>query len=299
MKFLKWIGIILLGLVGLLCVAAFILVKKAESSINKKYVVDPVALTLPSDSASLDRGKVLAMQCRHCHGDQLEGKSLFDDPSLGSIYTPNITKGKGSVVLNFTDKDWIRAVRNGVSTEGRGLFIMPANDFHAMNERDLGSVIAFVKSVPPVDKAAGKTELKAMAKILIGVGAFGEIFPANKIDHKAGFTGSYPPAGETKEYGCYLVDITGCRTCHGDKLNGAKAGDPNSPPGPNLTPTGMLSKWSQQEFIQVFRKGITPEGKALNDLFMPYKAISAHSDEELSAIYLYLKTLPAMPNGYK
>lgn len=299
MKILKWIGIILISLIIIACGVAFFMIKKADALLNKRYTVEPVAVVLPNDSASLAHGKLLASGCYECHGDKLEGKDFFNDPNIGTIYTPNITSGKGSAVAKFTDKDWVRAVRNGVAPDGRGLFVMPAQDFHHMSEADLGAVIAYVKRVPPVDKDPGKTDLKWMGKLLIGIGAFGNVIPAEEIDQKAGFAESHPSPGITTEYGKYLVDISGCRSCHGKELNGFKGGDPKSPPSPNLTPGGVLANWSQEDFIKIFRTGSTPEGITLNNKFMPWKAIGNYPDEYLTSIYLYLKSLPKMTDGYK
>ena len=70
------------------------------------------------------------------------------------------------------------------------------------------------------------------------------------------------------------------------------------PPASNLTPAGEISGWADADFITTMRTGINPAGKAL-DSFMPYRYIGRLTDDELLAIYLYLKTLPAMPIGGK
>ncbi|TXH58438.1 MAG: c-type cytochrome [Bacteroidia bacterium] len=299
MKILKWIGIILLFLVGIVCGVVFFMVNKADNILSKKYTVEPVKVTLPTDSISLARGKLLASGCYECHGDHLEGKVFFEDPSIGTVYSPNLTMGKGSVVANFSDKDWVRAVRNGVAPDGRGLFIMPSQDFHAMSEQDLGAVLAYLKTVAAVDNEHKENNMKLFGKLLIGLGAFGDVIPAETIDPNEGFKASYPMIGVTKEYGNYLVDISGCKSCHGKELNGMDTGDPNSPPGSNLTPSGNLAHWSETDFINTFRTGKTPEGKELIAKYMPWKAISNYPDDHLAAIYQYLKSLPKKETGYK
>jgi len=77
-------------------------------------------------------------------------------------------------------------------------------------------------------------------------------------------------------------------------LNGA----PFGPPGqeiltPNLTPGGELAFWSEQEFFTTIRSGQTPSGRQLTE-DMPWKHYSQMTDEELSAIWLFLQSLPKL-----
>jgi len=102
-----------------------------------------------------------------------------------------------------------------------------------------------------------------------------------------------PVIGVTAEYGQYLVNIAGCQTCHGAELAGGKDPDPAAPSAPNLTPGGELNVWSEADFIQVLRTGITPTGRQLSD-YMPWKSFGKMSDDELRAIWLYLESLPAL-----
>ena len=71
---------------------------------------------------------------------------------------------------------------------------------------------------------------------------------------------------------------------------------PNAPPAANITPGGAISAWSEADFIKTIRNGVNPAGKQL-DPFMPYKYIGKLNDDELRAIYLYLKTVPAATMG--
>ena len=71
---------------------------------------------------------------------------------------------------------------------------------------------------------------------------------------------------------------------------------PTAPLAANITPGGAISAWSEADFIKTMRMGINPAGKQL-DSFMPYKYIGRLSDDELKAIYVYLKTVPAAALG--
>ena len=86
--------------------------------------------------------------------------------------------------------------------------------------------------------------------------------------------------------------------CHGTGLSGGRvAGPPNLPPASNLTPTG-LGTWSQSDFFTAMREGKRPDGKVLDE-FMPWKSFAKMTDSEITAIWLYLKSVPPKPTGNK
>ncbi len=110
-----------------------------------------------------------------------------------------------------------------------------------------------------------------------------DVLQAEGIDH-TGARPSAPAAAASAAYGEYLVRSTGCRTCHGAALTGGTSPDPKSPPAPDITQHGPLRFWSEQVFISQAR---TRVGE-----FMTWKVLNAMSDDELKAVWLYLKTIP-------
>lgn len=268
--------------------------------LSKTYGIKPTFLSMPADTTGLqERGRYLAgVLCTECHAPDLGGKIFFSDPQLGTIISANLTPGKGGVGSTYKTEDWVRSIRHGVNPAGRPLLIMPAKDFHHLGERDLAAVVSYLKSLQPIDRSFPAGHMTLMAKIILATGGFGDAISAEVIDHKAGFAAS-PKAAVTAEYGRYLIDASGCRTCHGQDLNGAKDPNPQAPPAPNLTPAGHLANWSAEQFIQTMRSGTTPEGKSMVPAFMPWMSIGKMTDEDLKAAYTYLKTLPSKPDGYK
>ena len=95
-------------------------------------------------------------------------------------------------------------------------------------------------------------------------------------------------------YGDYLVRTGQCRNCHGLDLTGGKDPDPAAPPAPDLTQRGELSAWNEVGFIQAFQTGRTPDGRQMNQ-FMPWQYIGQMTDDDLSAIWLYLQSLSPQP----
>jgi mono/diheme cytochrome c family protein len=220
----------------------------------------------------------------------LEGKVFFEDPEIGKIYSPNLTRGKGGVGSNYTDEDWIRAIRHGINPKGNALLIMPSADFSAMSQHDLYDLIAYLKHAPPVDNIKGENNIPFFTKVLLQLGAFGNAFHAEDINHKAPYPVA-PSAAVSNEYGAYLLEITGCKACHGPELKGGKSPDPNSPYVPDITGNGVIKTWSAEQFAITLKTGITPENKSLNDKFMPWKHIGQLPEQDLKAIYTYLMSI--------
>jgi cytochrome c553 len=291
MKILKWIGIVLGSLVVLVAAIVLVMVVVASGRMNKVY--DPVVeqVAIPSDEAAIERGRYLATSvstCTGCHGQDFGGEFFFDDPAIGQIYSANLTAGAGGKGAVYTDEDWVRALRYGVKPDGKPVLVMPSQNFHRLSDDDLGALIAYLKTVPKVDRESPAPNLTVMGKVLFALNQLGRL-PAEIIADE----GPLPPAPErdvTVEYGQYIARVGGCRDCHGDALTGGTVG-PGGPAAPNLTPGGQLLVWTEEDFIQAFRSGDTPQGQ-LDPELMPIKEYQME-DDDLKALYLYLKSLPA------
>ncbi len=295
---LKWIGIVLGGLVALVVLVVLGMMWNTDSRFNRKYAVQTEPIPLPSDEASLAVGEHWAeIHCRACHGPDLGGNTaFFNDPALGYVDAPNLTSGQGGFGATATDADWVRAVRHGIRQDGKSVFIMPSNDFYYLSDADLGGLIAYLKTVPPVDRETRPRNLKPMAKILYALGAFGNLLYAETIQHDA--RPASPVVGVTAEYGAYLANAHGCPSCHGPQLNGGQPSEPGALFAPNLTPGGELLGWTEADFIQTLRTGVTPGGHQLTDS-MPWQGLGKLTDDELKAVWLYLQSLPKLSTAAK
>lgn len=296
-KILKWAGVVLGSLLGLILLATAGLYAKASMEMNKTYDVQAQSIPIPTDAESLERGKYLAdVLCAECHDYDMGGKpGWMNIPGIAVISAPNLTSGSGSVVVDFSDEDWVRALRHGVKTDGKSVFIMPSSDFYYMSDGDLGSLLAYLKSSPPVNRGEGEEILQftLLGQAAYGAGAFGNLLEASKVDHSSR-PASFPEPGVTVGYGEYLVNIHSCRICHGVDLAGGDPSDPESTLAPNLTPGGDLADWTDADFIEALRTGIVPSGRRLVPKFMPWTYKGKMTDDELKAIFMYLQSLPAL-----
>jgi len=285
-KVFKWIGIVIGGLFMLVVLAAGIMLLVGNSRLSRKYDIQPEAMVIPTDAASIEQGRHWAETlCAHCHAGDYSGKPLVDDSSIGFIPAPNLTSGEGGAGAEFSDADWVRALRHGVDPEGRALIGMPSMNYYYLSDQDLGALIAYLKTVPPVDNDLGEPEMSVMGKVLLAAGGFGkDILPAEIIDHTATRPSALKPA-ISAEYGGYLTRLGGCRDCHGEDLSGGHSPEPGSPLAPDLTPAGPAGAWSKEAFIAAVR--------SMKGVGMPWDELRPLSDGELEAILLYLKSVPS------
>ncbi len=287
-KLLKWIGIILGGLLVLLIVAAVALSVIGGGRLAKTRNVEVEAISISSDEASLARGEHLVdVSCRSCHGADLSGQPVIDEPPIGTIYATNIT-GLGET---HSEADLVRAIRHGLDTDGRQLMVMPAETFVHFSAEDLAAVVAYLQTVPRSGDDTPAPQLAPAGRILLGAGLFGDVFPAEYIDHDAPFH-EMPEVGANAAYGEYVSRF--CMSCHGEDLDGGQPPDPESPPAPSLAGAGA---WSEEAFINTMRSGVTPDGRALDPRFMPWGSFGKFTDEELRGLWMYLQSRSVAGTG--
>jgi mono/diheme cytochrome c family protein len=296
-RVLKLIGKIVGSLVGLIVIGVAAILIIGYLRFTKTYDIDVSGVEIPTDETSIARGEHLVQavaHCGYCHGTDLSGDYTVNKPGAeGIVVAPNLTSGEGGIGASFTDEDWVRALYHGVNAERRSVIMMPSLFFNAMSEDDLTSVIAYMKTVPPVDKVLPETQPGPLLYALIGAGPLTAAMSAPQIDHSAPFPN--PPAkDESAAYGEYLVELGQCRACHGAELAGGQVSR-SAPIGPNLTPGGEMGFWDEETFFSVIRTGTHPSGREL-DSYMPWKFFSNMTDSELRAIRAYLLALPKLEN---
>ena len=292
-KVFKWIGIALGSLVGLILVLAAVFYLMGNARLNKIYDFPPSDIVLPIDAASIEYGKHRAeILCQGCHGDDLSGvNNWFDGGPLGKIDSANLTSGEGGIGIDFTTEDYVRAIRHGIDLEGKPIFMVAVPSTAYLSDEDLGAIIAYVKTVPPVDHKTNGQNFTPLAKTMAGAGVLGDL-PVEVVSYDVHVTA--PERGASVEYGEYLMNINDCRLCHGQELAGGPSPDPTDKwISPNLTPGGELGFWTEDQFISTLRTGVTPSGHQLNEN-MPWQDYREFYDDELKAIWLYLQSLPKL-----
>ena len=291
-RVLKWVLVLFAGL-ALAVVALLIYVFIGSNRLMARtYSVAVPRVSIVSDADTLARGKYLVEKvalCVDCHDRDLGGKVVEESFAMGRLVSANLTRGSGGLPPDYSDEDFLRVLTHGVKRDGRSVIFMPSADYHFTAE-DLGAIIAYIRSLPPVDRKPPAMSVGPMARAL---GLFTD-FPlasAARIDHSENRLAAAPDRSNPVAGGEYLVWTAGCRGCHGPQFTGG--GGP--PPGAsNITPTG-IGTWTEQDFIVALRTHRRPDGSSIAEA-MP-RTYGEMSDDDLRKVFAYLRTVP--PGGDK
>ena len=264
-------------------------------------------------SGEIARGESIVRNvavCGHCHAAApnrdpdapLSGGIEFRNWRLGVARGSNLTSDPETGLGAWSEAEIVRALRNGVSRNGRLLApVMPYEWFHEMSDDDAFAVARYLKSLPPV-----RNEVRQSPNFWFKLGA------ALLLRPKPALSASAPPRAATAEYGAYLAQHAAlCADCHTPRTGIRSASDRRRlfagmakppkgfPANPsNLTPdeeTG-IGKWSEADFFRAIRTGTRPDGTRLHP-FMPWHENARMTDDDLRAIWLYLRTLPPIRNA--
>ena len=281
----------------LLTIAGGALYVMTQRRIDSTFQVAGHPLNIPTDSLAIARGQHIATaisKCTDCHKSDLAGGIFIDALPMARLFAVNLTRGKGGVGGQLSDLDWERAIRHGVKPNGSPLLFMPAQEFQNLSDEDAAALIAYLKSIPAVDRETGKNSVGPLGRALFAKGDV-VLLPAEVITHDAAHPAPVP-VGATVEYGHYIVS-TGCKGCHGATLSGGHipGTPPDWKPAANLTPAG-IGHYKEEDFFRALREGMRPNGIRIDSL-MPFRATKLMTDDEIRAVYLYLKTVPAKAFG--
>lgn len=269
-----------------------------------------LAASTVGDTAGLAaRGEYIVRNvavCGHCHAADprnadgpLSGGMPFRNWRLGTVRAANLTPDVETGLGAWSEAEIVRAIRSGEDREGHTLApVMPYAWFRGMSERDALAIARYLKSLPAVrNPVRNSPSLVYRAAKLFTLG------PARPTATTA------PRPGADVEYGRYLANhVSLCGDCHTPRgglqqkadMDRLFAGDATSdfPANPaNLTPdqeTG-IGRWSEEDFLRALRTGVAPGGDRIHP-FMPWRELGRMRDDDLRAIYRYLRTLPPIRN---
>lgn len=269
------------GLVVVVVVAAAVAYAVGSRNVDRTYTVPVAALSVPTDSASVARGAHLASiyGCRDCHGADLSGQVMDDAPPFRVVASNLTPAGVGG---DYDPPAWDRAIRHGVGADGKALVVMPSGAYHHVGDEEAAALIAYLESLPPVQKTLPTTEFKALGRLL----AAGPLDPGAGVYSEPAQT-SAPPAGATVAYGRYVAQGM-CAYCHGADLAGQQPETPGSPYAPDLRPAG---RWEADAFHQALTTGVVPRGHRMDPSFMPWTATAEMTHAEREGLRLYLAFL--------
>lgn len=260
--------------------------------------------------ARLQRGEYIVRNvagCLFCHSEldaSAEGLPVkagaagagrsFAQEGIPFLHSPNITPDRETGAGSWTDDMLARAIREGVGHDGRTLFpLMPYLNYRNMSDEDLASVISYLRSLAPVRKQQPKSNVP---------------FPVNRfinaVPQPLHAAVPEPDLSTPEKRGAYVVTMASCSDCHtpmddkGQYLAGMEfAGgnmfmftDREPRAAANITPAvNGIPYYTEDLFLETIRTGRVRERK-LTDM-MPWGHYRNMSDEDLKAIFAFLKTL--------
>jgi hypothetical protein len=286
-------------------------------------IAPPSTVTLRSTPTRLARGEYIFRvvgDCEGCHSER--DFAFYAGPAVpgrtgvgvvfpkdlglpGKINAPNITPDPETGLGRWTDGEILRAVREGISRDGRALFpMMPYKNFARMSDEDAASLVVYLRTLPPVRNSIPRSVVDFPVNFLIERAPK----PVSVVKH--------PDHRQPVQYGEYLATIAGCQTCHsrserGEAVKGMTfAGGQTFHLGKltvqsaNITPdmeTGIGS-WSVERFQERFlsnrnlHAGNLPIATQANFTIMPWLNFRNLKQEDIAAIYAYLRTVKPVRN---
>lgn len=313
-RIFSFLGLILAVIIGL-AVSAGTYVKLALPR-----VAPAPDLAVRRDSASVAHGKYLVNHvaaCIDCHSTRdytrrygpmvagTDGKGgegfLREQGFPGNYYAPNITPAH---LGTWTDGEIYQAITVGVSKDGHALFpVMPYPNYAQMDRRDIEDIIAYIRTLKPIAN-----------KVLTSQSDFPMNFIINTIPADAK-GGTRPNPADSIEYGRYLTTFASCAECHtkkddrGQPIAGQEFAGGNEFPMPtgivrscNITPAKSgIGAWTRAGFIAHFKQHADPSvavplAKGEVSSLMPWVFYANMSEQDLGAIYAYLRTIKPVEN---
>lgn len=302
--------LILIGLGSLLSYVKFMLPSVGDAPFMK----------IESSVAKIQRGKYLANHvtvCIDCHskrnwdlfsGPLVEGSlgsggEVFDQKLgfPGEYVANNLTPAH---LGNWTDGEIFRAITSGVSKDGKALFsIMAYHNFGLLDKEDIESIIAYLRTLPSIEN-----------KTVASSSDFPMNFIINTLPKKPSFS-KIPSVSDSINYGKYLVTAAGCCDCHTNQVKGKFIGEPfaggfkfkfpggSSVTSSNITPhaTG-IGNWTEKQFVDHFKSFVDSNNISIKtsvgefQTVMPWTMYGGMADQDISAIFKYLKTQKPINN---
>jgi mono/diheme cytochrome c family protein len=246
-----------------------------------------------------------AASCAACHDSDLRG-GLELQTDFGNFRVPNISPDNVTGIGHWTDADFINAMLQGVSPEGRHYYpAFPYGSYTRMSVQDVVDVKAYIDTLPGVANEVPESELKFPWSFRRGIGLWKHLYldAAAVIDLPAN-------ASPELQRGRYLVEGPGhCAECHTerDAFGGLDtkrwlAGAPD-PEGdgriPNITPDATgLGNWSDKDLAFYLETGMDPEFDSVGGSMVKVQENLARlSAEDRAAIVVYLRAIPALPKS--
>jgi mono/diheme cytochrome c family protein len=306
------------------CIALFIITGLLSSSCNStsNQMVTAVNDT-GSVNARIRRGSYLVnavCNCMHCHSDRdftkFSGPIIAGTEGKGGeeiapgIFVRNITP---YALGNWTDDEIYRVLTTGIRKNGDTLTVyMPYTAYAKMPKEEIYSIVAYLRTLKPIAYKVQERNFNAIPR-QVWTGLYKTAF----LNH-AGEKIPLPSPGNTVKMGAYIVNAGNCNGCH-TKLNPTNTDFDQSMylaggdsfnmselhfavTSANLTPDSAtgLGSWTEAMFLTKIKNyrdtNAYKDNPGKYNSIMPWTIVSKMNDNDLKAIYAYLRTIKPVKN---
>jgi mono/diheme cytochrome c family protein len=251
----------------------------------------------------IQRGRYLSeglLQCFVCHSERDWKKPGAPPiPSLkgagyvwrDGLVAPNLTPDKETGIGTWTDDMLIRAIREGISHDGRVLDDqMWSMWYRSMSDEDVEAVVAYLRSLKPIRNPLPKTKLTAE-----------EVRELEPLDPVTLPVLPRPPTTDPIQRGRRLANLAGCVACHTSWYtptnpgqfgggNPVKRGDVTTLAANITIDASGIAHYDAAFFREVIRTG-KAKSRELSPV-MPWIVFRNLSDDDLDALFAYLRAVP-------
>jgi len=266
-------------LVVVATVAAIAIYVRSEYLLTRHHPLPGVEVAIPHDAASIVEGRRLALVrgCLDgCHGKDGQGALFFDEPAIARLYAPNLS----AAARRYTDVQLATIIRHGLRPDGTSVLIMPADIFAGMTDDDTARIVAWLRSMPPLEGPGPGVELGPIGRLGLATGRFRFAADVNVTD-----AAPAPARTPTGARGRYLAS-TICAECHGARLQGGSNPEFTSPD------LRVVAAYSPEQFARLMRTGLPVGERTLGIMRVRAQRNLSHlTDEEIAALYEYLHSL--------
>jgi len=252
------------------------------------------------DKSLVEHGRYIALagDCMPCHTATPENKfagGLAINTPFGTIYSPNITPDPETGIGKWTFDDFKNAVHDGIRADGAYLYpAMPYPHFTKIEEADLKALWAYLRSLPPINKARKENGLSFPFSIR------SLMFFWRVLFFDEGFYQTDKKKSAAWNRGAYLVQaLAHCGACHtprnimgatipSERFEGSKL---DTWFAPNITPEALktINKWDKADLVDFLKKGETSDSTTLGPMqVVVHDSISKLKESDIADIATYI-----------
>lgn len=278
---LKWVLRGFAAVAGIVLVAVAGLWGVSQATVMRSWPKTAQTTIAAHDAGAVARGQTLAMRygCLDCHGAHLTGKLFFDEMPVGRVWGPNLT----FAAQHQSDADLARAIRTGVASDGRALWIMPSSAFAHFTDAETADILAFIRAQPVAGEHQPRPQFGPLGRVGVVLGKFRSAPQLVELER-----GLRPDdLGGAHAEGRSLARA--CMECHGADLKGGETTG-----APDLT---VAAAYDFEDFARLLRTGVAAGDRKLGLMSEAAPGrFASLSDRQIAELHDYLKARAGMGN---